>query len=292
MITRAKTSILALSLIAVLATPFAEAARVGKGKSAGMQRATPTQSFSQQNAIPAKTPTQVAPQQKGSGVGGMVAAGAAGAAAGYLLGSAMGDDDGGFPWLAVIGGSLAGLALLSFLRRRAASQQAARRAPPLQTQPMHFQPSPAGANSIPPIGSGNNAMGGSGLTPPPASFQRLPDGTEAPHFLRQAKATFLHLQNLNSADSLEEVRKYMTADLFNALKDDMAANTEPADFPQLDCQIVEATVESSRMIASVRFNGMVSETVGAPAVQFSETWHYVKDDSSNGKWLVAGIQQN
>lgn len=292
MITRAKTSILALSLIAVLATPFAEAARVGKGKSAGMQRATPTQSFQQQNAIPAKTPTQVAPQQKGSGVGGMVAAGAAGAAAGYLLGSAMGDDDGGFPWLAVIGGSLAGLALLSFLRRRAASQQAARRAPPLQTQPMHFQPSPAGANGIPPIGSGNNAMGGSGLTPPPASFQRLPDGTEAPHFLRQAKATFLHLQNLNSADSLEEVRKYMTADLFNALKDDMAANTEPADFPQLDCQIVEATVESSRMIASVRFNGMVSETVGAPAVQFSETWHYVKDDSSNGKWLVAGIQQS
>ena len=85
MITRAKTSILALSLIAVLATPFAEAARVGKGKSAGMQRATPTQSFSQQNAIPAKTPTQVAPQQKGSGIGGMVAAGAAGAAAGYLL---------------------------------------------------------------------------------------------------------------------------------------------------------------------------------------------------------------
>ena len=46
------------------------------------------------------------------------------------------------------------------------------------------------------------------------------------------------------------------------------------------------------MIASVRFNGMVSETVGAPAVQFSETWHYIKDDSSNGKWLVAGIQQN
>src|SRR5574343_1218948 len=188
MISRAKTSFLALSLIAVLASPLAEAARVGKGKSAGMQRAAPTQSFNQQQAVPSKgpmqAPGQVAPQQKGSGIGGMVAAGAAGAAAGYLLGNAMGDDDGGFPWLAVIGGSLAGLALLSFFRRRAASKQAARRAPPLQTQPMHFQPSPAGANGIPPIGSGNNAMGGSGLTPPPASFQRLPDGTEAPHFLR------------------------------------------------------------------------------------------------------------
>ena len=294
MITRAKTSILALSLIAVLATPFAEAARMGKGKSAGMQRAAPTQSFQHQQAIPAKTPAPapMAPQQKGSGIGGMVAAGAAGAAAGYLLSSAFGNHEngtGGFPWLAVIGGSLAGLALLSFFRRRAANQQAPRQVPPLQSQPIHFQPAPA--NGIPPIGSGQNAMGGSGLTPPPASLQRLPDGTEAPHFLRQAKATFLHLQNLNSADSLEEVRKYMTPDLFNALKDDISGNSEPADFPQLDCQIVEATVESSRMIASVRFTGTVSETVGAAAVAFSETWHYVKDDSSNGKWLVAGIQQ-
>lgn len=297
MISRAKTSILALSLIAVLASPLAEAARVGKGKSAGMQRAAPTQSFNQQQAVPGKAPMQapgqMAPQQKGSGIGGMVAAGAAGAAAGYLLGNALGDHEngnGGFPWLAVIGGSLAGLALLSFFRRRAASKQVPHRAPPLQTQPTHFQPAPAGG--IPPIGSGQQpAFGGGGITPPPMSLQRLPDGTEAPHFLRQAKATFLHLQNLNSADSLEEVRKYMTPDLFNALKEDIAANTEPADFPQLDCQVIEATVENSRMIASVRFHGMVSESVGTPAVAFSETWHYVKDDA-NGKWLVAGIQQN
>lgn len=291
MISRAKTSLLALSLIAVLAAPIAEAARVGKGKNAGMQRATPTQSFQQPQAAPGKAPAQAAPQGSGSGVGGMVAAGAAGAAAGYLLGSAMGDEDGGFPWLAVIGGSLAGLALLAFLRRRAAGQQAARRAPPLQTQPTHFQPAPAGG--IPPIGSSQQpAFGGGGITPPPMSLQRLPDGTEVPHFLRQAKATFLHLQNLNSADSLEEVRKYMTPDLFSALKEDIAANTEPADFPQLDCQVIEATVENSRMVASVRFSGMVSETVGSPAVAFSETWHYVKDDASNGKWLVAGIQQS
>lgn len=286
---RVKTTVVALSLITVLASPFAEAARIGKGKSAGMQRSTPTQTFQQQNAIPGKAPVQAAPQQKGSGIGGMVAAGAAGAAAGYLLSSALGDDDGGFPWLAIIGGSLAGLALLAFLRRRAANQQMRRAPQPLKAQPMQFQP--AGAGNIPPIGSGNQQFGGSGITPPPASLQRLPDGTEVPHFLRQAKATFLHLQNLNSADSLEEVRKYMTPDLFQALKEDIAANTEPADFPQLDCQVVEATVEAGRMICSVRFHGQVSESVGAAAVPFSETWHYLKDDS-NGKWLVAGIQQN
>lgn len=41
---RAKTMILAFTLVSVLATPFAEAARMGKGKSSGMQRAAPTRS--------------------------------------------------------------------------------------------------------------------------------------------------------------------------------------------------------------------------------------------------------
>ncbi|WP_174876074.1 Tim44 domain-containing protein [Vogesella oryzae] len=291
---RVKTTVLAISLITLLASPFADAARLGKGRSTGMQRTAPTQSY--QQSIPPRAPAQAAPaqQQRGSGIGGMVAAGAAGAAAGYLLGNAMNDgkagtgEQGGFPWLYVIGGALAGLALLSLFRRRAANSQP--RPLPQTQQPMHYQP--AGANGIPPIGSGSPQFGGSGLTPPPSSLQRLPDGTEVPHFLRQAKATFLHLQNLNSADSLEEVRKYLTPDLFQALQEDIAANTEPADFPQLDCQVVESTEESGRMICSVRFHGMVSESVGAAAVPFSETWHYLKDGNSNGKWLVAGIQQN
>ncbi|SCK14205.1 Tim44 domain-containing protein [Vogesella sp. LIG4] len=292
---RVKTTILAFSLITLLASSFADAARLGRGRSAGMQRAAPTQSY--QPAPAPRAPMQPAPTpapQKGSGIGGMVAAGAAGAAAGYLLGNAMHDgkagngQSGGFPWLFVIGGALAGLALLSFFRNRAAKQQ--RRDPaPQSGQPMYYQPQPA-QGGIPPIGSGMQQYG-SGTTPPPASLQRLPDGTEVPHFLRQAKATFLHLQNLNSLDSLEEIRKYMTPDLFQALKEDIAANTEPADFPQLDCQVVEATTEAGRMICSVRFSGQVSESVGSPTLPFSETWHYVKDDASNGKWLVAGIQQ-
>lgn len=233
-------------------------------------------------------------QQKGSGIGGMLAAGAVGAAAGYMLSSAFGGTNGGFPWMAVIVGGLGGLALLSFFRNRAANRQR-QQAPRPMSMPnaSRFEPAAAGPNgAIPPIGSGMQPQGGSGLTPPPASLQRLPDGTEIPHFLRQAKATFLHLQNLNSAESLEEVRKYMTPDLFNALRDDISSNSEAADFPQLDCTVIEAVNEGGRMIASVRFSGTVSESVGSAAVPFSEVWHYVKDDSNSAKWLIAGIQQS
>ena len=276
---RVKTTVLALSLITVLAAPFAEAARLGKGRSAGMQRSAPTQTFQQQQAVPGKAPTQLAPQQKGSGVGGALVAGAAGAAAGYMLGSALSDGQASagsqqapgdsFPWLYVIGGALAGLALLSFFRRRAAKPYGQRAPAPLHSQPMQFQ----AAGGVPPIGSSQPAFGGSGLTPPPSSLQRLPDGTEVPHFLRQAKATFLHLQSMNSPDSVDEVKKYMTPELFAALRDDIAANTEPADFPQLECVVVDAANEGSRMVASVRFSGTVSEHVGAAPQPFSETWH-------------------
>lgn len=329
MTTRAKTIMLAFTMVSMLAAPFAEAARLGKGKSAGMQRSAPTRSYQQQAparpvAPPAQAPAPVQAQPKsGPGIGTAVAAGAAGAAAGYMLGSAMSDKGGqqqapaaangnadpalaaqaqgqqpqkssGMPWgtLALLGLVLAGGYM--FFRRKAGAARPAMAAPQAAGMPQNMggYQEPARFDSIPKIGSGLSGaqagFGGGAISEAPA---RLPDGTETPHFLRQAKATFLHLQNLNSTESLEEVRKYMTPDLFNALREDIAANTEVADFPQLDCQLSEASMEGGRYIASVRFSGTVSEAVGASAEPFSEYWHYIKDDSTNGKWLVAGIQQ-
>lgn len=309
MTTRAKTIMLAFTMVSVLATPFAEAARMGKGKSAGMQRSAPTKSY--QPAAPAPQPMApapaAAPQKKGPGIGTAVAAGAAGAAAGYMLGSAMSDKGhasggasepagSGFPWgtLALLGLVLIGG--LMFFRRKAGAP--AMNAPQPAGMPQGMASQPTQFDPIPKIGSGlgapqqNNGFGG-GFAPAAASMAaRLPDGTETPNFLRQAKATFLHLQSLNTPESLEEVRKYMTPDLFNALREDIAGNSSVADFPQLDCQLADAATEGGRYIASVRFSGTVSEDVGAPTVPFVETWHYVKDDSTTGKWLVAGIQQD
>jgi predicted lipid-binding transport protein (Tim44 family) len=311
MTTRAKTTILALSLVSLLAAPIADAARMGKGKSSGMRRAAPTQSYQQPYAAPAQAPAQAAPQRKGPGVGTAIAAGAAGAVGGYMLGKAMsGNASGnaaghpaeqGLPW-----GTIALLGLLivggvMFLRRRSA--QAMTRAgsygqPQPANGPLNYeapQQQPTSFGTIPKIGSGLGAGSGIGGGVPgyaAANLSRLPDGTEVPNFLRQAKATFLHLQSLNSPEAVEEVRKYMTPELFTALRDDIAGNNDLADFPSLDCQILEAVEEAGRYIASVRFSGTVSESVNAPAEPFAETWHYIKDADTQGKWLVAGIQQD
>ncbi|MBV8679096.1 MAG: Tim44 domain-containing protein [Aquitalea sp.] len=306
---RAKTIMLAFTLVSVLAAPFAEAARLGGGKSAGMRRSAPTKSYQQPTPMPAPAPVpQAAPQaqpKKGPGIGTAIAAGAAGAAAGYMLGSAMNNNHAsgnavengsgsGMPWgtLALLG--LLGIGGLMWFRRKTASTAPMNAPLPAGNSPVFNSESQDAARfePIPKIGSGLGQTPSYGAAPAMASsLARLPDGTETPNFLRQAKATFLHLQSLNTPDSLEEVRKYMTPDLFEGLRNDIAGNSDVADFPQLDCQLAEAVEEAGRYIATVRFSGTVSESVNAPAVPFGEYWHYIKDGSTGGKWLVAGIQQ-
>lgn len=337
--------VLCLTLTAVLAAPLAEAARLGKGKSSGMQRSTPTQSYNQQT--PAAKPQPLAPApmapqtarpaSSGPGVGGMVAAGVAGAAAGYMLSEALSDDEkaaadtaaktaegaanstataattaapaaatpapapneegGGFPWGGLILLMLLGGAVMMFMKKK-------KTASPLSQRPLGGGLAPAGGvpygqdmqrNQTPGSSLFNNtpyAQGGGGMSAA-SNFAsgRLPDGTEVPHFLRQAKATFLHVQSMNNPANLDEIRKYLTPQLFDALRADISDNMEPADFPTLNCDFLNAEQENGGYVASVRFHGMVSESVNAPLMPFSETWHYIKSAQTDNKWIVAGIQQ-
>ena len=312
-----KHLVLSLTLASVLAAPFAEAKRLGGGRSSGMQRSAPTQNYSANKPMapaPAAAPSPAAPARTGPGVGTAVAAGVAGAAAGYMLGSAMSDNKGGnaaagekpataaagqqenkTPWgtilllLAVLG-----LGLMWFKRRNAAMNTAPRMATPMG--PMNSMDSTAQQDSmtrfsIPPIGGVSSNMGAMGGESSVLNNGRLPDGTEVPHFLRQAKATFLHVQSMNNPQNVEEIRKYLTPELYVSLQADITGNDEPADFPTLNCELITASEEAGQLVASVRFSGMVSESVNAPLEPFSEIWHYIKSVATEQKWVVAGIQQ-
>ena len=266
----------------------------------------------------------------------MVAAGVAGAAAGYMLSEALSDDEkaaadtaaaktaeeatntataaapaaaaatpapapteegGGFPWGGLILLMLLGGAVMMFMKKK-------KTASPLSQRPLGGGLAPAGGvpygqdmqrNQTPGSSLFNNtpyAQGGGGMSAA-SNFAsgRLPDGTEVPHFLRQAKATFLHVQSMNNPANLDEIRKYLTPQLFDALRADISDNMEPADFPTLNCDFLNAEQENGGYVASVRFHGMVSESVNAPLMPFSETWHYIKSAQTDNKWIVAGIQQ-
>lgn len=394
---RPKLLVLSLACGAMLLAPIADAKRVGGGRSAGMQRssssisrpatpprvtpppvrtATPprtpvnSQSFSQ--ARPPAAPVnaqrppafnQQAPQQ-GSGVGKMLAAGAAGAAAGYLIGNAINSGEeavnqaanqanqvaqgamnngqammnnaqntmantaadngtmnpqqapmngaamnngyapqnnamlaepaqkeesgGGFGWLLIL--ALIAGAFFFFRRKKAHA------APRSALSNAGF--TPAGAAPYSPNSNFNAAPSmtppsmPSGSMPPPMMSDRLPDDTYSDDFLRQATAIFLQLQSMNTPDTVEQMRNYMTPELFNDLYHDMMASTGGAHFPELNSEVYAPEMDGDQLIVSVNFTGLCQDAGAANAEPFAETWHYVKSPRTGNKWLVAGIQQN
>ncbi|WP_137937766.1 Tim44-like domain-containing protein [Chitinivorax sp. B] len=326
--------VMSLATAAVLAAPFAEAGRLGGGKSKGMSRSTtarpaPSTVVPQPQALPQRPIGQPLPAaqaaKSGPGWGGVAAGAVAGAAAGYVISEAMKDDQPanaaqqaaapsalpgpnaattqpvqlpaqtklpgestaaptGFPWgMALL---LGGLTVVGFMlfRRKAGSPAMAGAA----RQP--FTPATAG-------GTGGDKVFRIGGGVAPAASQaavsgRLSDGTEVPAFLRQARASFMHLQTLNSPESVEELRKYLTPDLYESIKLDVVTNKDVAEFPTLDAEVIESTTENGQHIATVRFHGRVSESLHSMPEPFEELWHFIKPVEGNtAKWLVAGIQQ-
>ena len=167
----------ALMMTALVLSPLAEAKRMGGGKSYGMSRNNSSASSS--NSRPTPPPQQQsAPQRSGSGVGGMVAAGVAGAAIGAVAANAMADDPTtntdpttatqngaastaqpeekkGFGWLWII---VSAFAAFYMFRRFAAKKAAANGANPFapNTSSSNRQPFNPSANAGP-FARGNNA---------------------------------------------------------------------------------------------------------------------------------------
>jgi predicted lipid-binding transport protein (Tim44 family) len=291
----------------LFASHIAEAKRVGGGRSAGMQRqAAPPpqrQAAPQQPAPMAPVPVQQKKSSSGM-MGGILGGLAVGGLLGYMMGnnaSGAAEGDSGIPWgtLLLLGALTAGGVMLMRRRKSAPVGQAhayagvpnmnpAQQQPAMNPQASAFQAAPQGQDFS---GGFRIGQGAGGYSAPATPITRLPDGTEAAAFLRQARASFLHMQALNSPEQAEEMRRYMTADLFEQLKHEIGSNQDMAEFPELNLQIIAAVDEGGRMVASVEFSGRVSESLNAPAVPFTEIWHFVRPMQGDPRWLLAGIQQ-
>lgn len=319
---KANAAVLTLVLASLLAAPLAEAKRAGGGKSTGMQRSqSSSQQYNQQNSAPAPV-QQGQPQRSGSNVGGMVAAGVAGAAIGAVAANAMADDrhgqanpnqqatnwqngehqaqqqekSSGFGWLWIL--VLAAGAFFLY-RRFSAKKNLATNNPyaPNNTSARSETTSPFG-QSNPTGGStnifGQNVGGSAPASPFGATTQggtQLPDGTEPANFLRFARQRFNHIQAMNNPSNITEIEKYLTPDLYRSIYADIANNSDVAEFNNLTANIVDQSTENGQYVVSVRFTGTVSEDLNSTPQPFTEIWHFVKPAGSSQDWLVAGIQQ-
>ena len=312
----------ALLMATLVAAPIAEAKRAGGGKSHGMSRSSSTsQSYQQPRQA---TPTQqqtTAPQKSGPGVGSMVAAGVAGAAVGAVAANARADDKnptateqqaaeqaqqeekGGIPsWLWVL--LAAAIAFFVFRKLGAKKKLAANNpyAPNNGGQNNFGRQTPPQANARQ-TGDNTNIFGqsvaGGAATQAPfggasmSNGNQLPDGTEPAAFLRVARQRFNHIQSVNSASNVEEIRRYLTPELFNSMYQDIMANQDQdvAEFSNLNAMVADTATENGQYIVSVRFTGTVSEDLNSLPQPFTEIWHFVKPAGSQQDWVVAGIQQ-
>lgn len=285
-----------LSFVAV----DAEAARLGGGRTSGMQRQAPAPQPAQPvPAKPAATPgtaaagTAAAPAPKRSWMGPVagLAAGLGLAALASHLG--MGAEFGNLLTMLL----LAGVAVFAvrFLLRRF-GPAAANRGPRLAPAGMAYTGSAAPERQSPAFGSGSATAGAAaaGLATA-AAPSRLPPGFDVPAFERIAKLIFIRMQAANDAGDLEDLRQFATPEMFATFRldlQDRRDKPQQTDVVQLDAQMIDFAEEADRQIVSVRFHGLLREEAGAAAAPFDEVWHLVKPTDGSREWAIAGITQN
>ena len=318
---------LAAALVAGLAftlvpTP-SEAARLGGGKSAGMQRAAPPKQAQNTPATPAApaaapatpgTPaTAAAPQRSWMGPLAGLAAGLGIAALFSHFG--MGEGLANFVMLALL--AFAAVFVIRLVMRRfgggaqqppmamagAGAGTGGQAAPPprfvderpgMQPNMQRDALAPViGSDLKPPLAVPGLPVAATESTPAPA----LPPGFDREAFERLAKMIFIRLQAANDSADLNDLRNFTTPELFASLRldlQDRADAKQQTDVVKVEARLIDFAEEAERQIVSVRFTGLVREAPAAEATPFDEVWHLVKPKDGSrepGSWAIAGIQQ-
>jgi predicted lipid-binding transport protein (Tim44 family) len=276
-------SILALGL----SLGDAEAARLGGGKSVGMQRqsVSPKPATPPQQATPAPTnpapsaAPAAAPKRNWLGPLAGLAAGLGIAAlfSHFGLGEGMGN-------MLMIGLLImAGFFVFKMLFRR--NPTAVPNAEPMQYA------GTGGSSMPPPAQPVHSSASPTPAAPLPSS---LPEGFDSEAFLRVAKLNFVRLQAANDAKNLDDIREFVSPEMYAEIKmqiDERSTAPQQTDVVTLNSELLEVITENNRHIASVRFSGMIREEIGTAATPFNELWHLSKPIDGSKGWVIAGIQQ-
>ena len=120
-----------------------------------------------------------------------------------------------------------------------------------------------------------------------------PPGFDPAPFLAQAKQQFRRLQAAYDRGDRTLLADVTTPEMLAEIGRDLAARGAqvPTEVVTLDADIVEVVREGERYVASVRFHGTLREDGSAMPKPFDEVWNLVKPVDGSSGWLLAGIQQ-
>jgi predicted lipid-binding transport protein (Tim44 family) len=295
-----KAVVLSLSLI-FATVGYANAARLGGGKSVGkapsapmQKQATPAQKPTQQAqpAAPAAAPQAPAPSRFG-GMGGILGGLAAGLGIGFLL-SHFGLGEGASSLITgLLIAALAGFAIMFIMRKMMPALSGTNKSPQMTPQGMQRSNLDQAPRQEPAFTPAASALGG--VAAEPAPFQStLPPGFDEYAFLDNAKQFFSGLQKAWDQGDLAALREYTTRDMFATIEQDLAGRADSAnqtDVVTLNAQLLGIETADNTYYCSVRYTGMIREQVDAQANNFSEVWNLSKPVSGPGGWVLAGISQ-
>jgi predicted lipid-binding transport protein (Tim44 family) len=281
-----KTLIAVFMIVAALGLSVgnAEAARMGGGKSVGMQRQAvaprPVAPTQQATPAPAAGAPAAAAAPKRNWMGPL-----AGIAAGmgiYALLSHFGLGEGMANFMMIALLLMAGLMIFKLIFRRSSPNS------PQREPAMQYAGAGRSVHDTPP-----QTAVGAGLASAPASVS-VPAGFDTAEFLRIAKLNFVRLQASNDAKSVDDIREFTSPELFAEIRlqmDERGDALQLTEVVTLNAELLEVTTEANRHIASVHFSGMIREAVGGTAEPFDEIWHLSKPAEGGAGWVISGIQQ-
>jgi len=297
-----------VSLSLALAPALSDAARLGGGKSSGLQRNMPARTAP--DATPAKpaTPTQASPTTPATPATAPAAAPKrnwmgplAGLAAGLGLAAlfshfGMGEGMGSFLMIALL--AVAGFMLVRWLMSRMNPRPATALAgnglqrsstqvawPPAEVIPAAAAPAVLATAAAP-----------LALASPANDVTRafVPASFDSEGFARTAKTIFIRLQAANDSGDVEDLRRFTTPEMFAELRMDLqdrGSQAQQTDVVRVDAEVLDLADDGQRQIVSVRFHGQVREAAGAAANDFDEVWHLAKPHDDSRNWAIAGIEQ-
>jgi len=282
-----------------LMVPEAEAARLGGGRSFGMQRqARPAPTAPTTAGKPAAAPaaaTAPAAAAKPAGMSrflGPLAGLAAGLGIAALL-SHFGMGEGMANMLLIL--ALVGVAffVVRWLMSKRAPASGMQYAGADNVRPANFNPAPAQfeAAGVP---GGTHSAGATAAGAVAAAAANIPADFDVEGFVRQAKLSFVRLQAANDRGDINDIREFTTPEMFAEIKmqlQERGGRAQETDVMQLNAELLEVVTEDNRHIASVHFSGQLREEANAAPEAFSEIWHLVKPTDGSRGWNVAGIQQ-
>ncbi|MGO3345787.1 MAG: Tim44 domain-containing protein [Marinomonas sp.] len=264
-----------------------QAKKFGGGKSFGKSFSFSKSKSSSASTIPKATNSAAAAPNKRGFLGGLGGGLLGGLLAGGIFAALMGS--GAFDGISF--GDILLFAVIGFLiyklfiapKRRAAQAQAAgygstmNRETPTSTRDQ-FKESPM---------SGVSGFGAE-------SDIKLPPGFNEQAFVAEAKNHYIALQKAWDDNNFDEIRSYVSADLYTMLQGERAQHGENmprTEVISLMVELIRGEYIGSIASISLRFSGWIKE--GDQTSDTNEVWHLEKNMSDEkGNWTIVGIQQD